>query len=86
VALEAPLFHGRASKDSRFLSTPSLALRASVGMTREMVGDEVKIKCKINVKGSGQECPFHTNHSHERKNRKGREKWGTQQECPVHTN
>jgi hypothetical protein len=78
---EAPLFHGRASKNSGFLSTPSLALRAPVGMTRGMVGDGFGIRAGFNFKGSGQECPLHTNHSHNEKktiSRKVREKWGTQ--------
>jgi hypothetical protein len=50
----------------------------------------IKVKIKVNVKGNGQECPFHTGKSKSNVNvktalrasvvptsRKGREKWGT---------
>ena len=49
-----------AAWDSRFLSAPSLVAPAPVGMTRHRGIDKISVNIKVNVKGNGQECPFHT--------------------------
>jgi hypothetical protein len=62
---EAPLFHGVAW-DRGFQGRPFwLRHRAAGGGARSTFvrAFGVKVKIKVNVKGNGQECPFHTGKS-----------------------